>query len=917
MREGTLVAGRFEVHRLAGAGGMGTVYRAIDQLTREAPRRARGQAPPELAAAASGAGAHARGRAPAHVTTSRTARATTAPRLAMEWLEGVTLDARLQEGAPRGRRAARRAPDRGGARRHPRDRDHAPRSRRATCSCATAGSTAVLLDFGVAPGRRRCDLLVTEASSLVGSLGYVAPEQARGDVEVDRARTSSGSASCSSSASPGSAPSRPTTRSPRCAASSSRRRRASSSGARTCRPSSTSSPRASGEGPGGAPRGDRPRGGGRGSRTPRRSRARPARARGRRAGVGHGRRAALVSVASAFRPRRSGRRRPGAGERSRRRADRRGPRRGVRRRARAAPAARAWCSCPRRPTRCSPAAAARGDGRLRPRGAPRASLALKARLPGRPVALATGRAQVGERLPAGDVIDRAVARLGEAEATCASTRSPRASRRRARGDRRRPLVPAEGRARRHRARAHALRPRHLVRRARPRARERCAASSSRAPTSPSRAPRSSSARPASARRASAASSSAPCASATRASVYVARATPRRGRAVRHAGRDRPRGRRLACPARRSRRAAPRSASTSRGPCPPFDDAPRVAWYLGEIAGHAVRRPRSRSWAPPAGTRSPWAIRPAAPCSSGRRAVRRGACRRGARGHALERSAPRSRCWTRRSGALGSPRSSCSASRATARDGDVPSASGARAACSTSSSARSASARPSGSSAACSARSSRCPRWRGSSSTPTATPSSSRSSVRARGGPERHAAHGRGADARAHRGAARRGAAHAAGGEPVRRQLWPDGVRRRSAPAPRPSRSTAGSRACPRRSSSPGAACRATRGTTSSRSVTPSCATPPTGCSRTADRTAGHRAAARWLRSVGETDRCGCWPSTPSAADAPTDGEGLVARGPAQDRGGGGGGGQGRPRSANQSVNGTKRKGAKVDEQPLT
>ena len=33
MREGTLVAGRFEVHRLAGAGGMGTVYRAIDQLT--------------------------------------------------------------------------------------------------------------------------------------------------------------------------------------------------------------------------------------------------------------------------------------------------------------------------------------------------------------------------------------------------------------------------------------------------------------------------------------------------------------------------------------------------------------------------------------------------------------------------------------------------------------------------------------------------------------------------------------------------------------------------------------------------------------------------------------------------------------------------------------------------------------------
>ncbi|KYF99261.1 protein kinase, partial [Sorangium cellulosum] len=44
------------------------------------------------------------------------------------------------------------------------------------------------------------------------------------------------------------------------------------------------------------------------------------------------------------------------------------------------------------------------------------ALAMKARLPGRPVALATGRAQVGERLPAGDVIDRAVARLREAGA---------------------------------------------------------------------------------------------------------------------------------------------------------------------------------------------------------------------------------------------------------------------------------------------------------------------------------------------------------------------------------------------------------------------------------------------------------------------------------------------------------------------
>ncbi|MDC0676751.1 serine/threonine-protein kinase [Sorangium atrum] len=186
MREGTLVAGRFEVHRLAGAGGMGTVYRAIDQLTGRPV--ALKVAPPELAA---------RFRREARMLEAvqhplivqHIAHGTGddgALWLAMEWLEGVTLDARLGEGALPVADALLVAHQIAEALAAIHAIGITHRDLKPSNVLLREGRVdgVVLLDFGVARAAASTSL-VTEASSLVGSLGYVAPEQARGDAEVD------------------------------------------------------------------------------------------------------------------------------------------------------------------------------------------------------------------------------------------------------------------------------------------------------------------------------------------------------------------------------------------------------------------------------------------------------------------------------------------------------------------------------------------------------------------------------------------------------------------------------------------------------------------------------------------------------------------------------------------------------------
>ncbi|WP_437825653.1 protein kinase domain-containing protein [Sorangium sp. So ce1153] len=186
MREGTLVAGRFEVHRLAASGGMGMVYRATDQLTGRPV--ALKVAPPELAA---------RFRREARLLEAvqhplivqHIAHGTSddgALWLAMEWLDGVTLGERLEEGALPVADALLVAHQIAEALAAVHALGITHRDLKPSNVLLRDGRVdgVVLLDFGVARAAASTTL-VTEASSLVGSLGYVAPEQARGDAEVD------------------------------------------------------------------------------------------------------------------------------------------------------------------------------------------------------------------------------------------------------------------------------------------------------------------------------------------------------------------------------------------------------------------------------------------------------------------------------------------------------------------------------------------------------------------------------------------------------------------------------------------------------------------------------------------------------------------------------------------------------------
>ncbi|MGK3993089.1 protein kinase domain-containing protein [Sorangium sp. So ce1024] len=186
MREGTLVAGRFEVHSLAGAGGMGTVYRATDRLTGRPV--ALKVAPPALA--------------PRFRREARLLEAVQHPLivqhiahgtsddgalwLAMEWLDGVTLGRRLDEGALPVDDALLVAHQIAEALAAVHALGITHRDLKPSNVLLRDGRVdgVVLLDFGVARAAASTTL-VTEASSLVGSLGYVAPEQARGDAEVD------------------------------------------------------------------------------------------------------------------------------------------------------------------------------------------------------------------------------------------------------------------------------------------------------------------------------------------------------------------------------------------------------------------------------------------------------------------------------------------------------------------------------------------------------------------------------------------------------------------------------------------------------------------------------------------------------------------------------------------------------------
>src|SRR6185369_5218253 len=192
MKPGDLVAGRFEIERLAGWGGMGDVYRAVDRLRglpvalkvlhgedhRESPFAAErfAREAETLAELTHPAIVKyiAHGRTPAGELY-----------LAMEWLDGEDLGARLSRsglGVAEAVMLATRVAEALGAA-HARGVVHRDVKPSNLFLCDGRVDRVKVVDFGIA--RRDRALGATRTGVLLGTPGYMAPEQARGGRELD------------------------------------------------------------------------------------------------------------------------------------------------------------------------------------------------------------------------------------------------------------------------------------------------------------------------------------------------------------------------------------------------------------------------------------------------------------------------------------------------------------------------------------------------------------------------------------------------------------------------------------------------------------------------------------------------------------------------------------------------------------
>ncbi len=183
---GTVVDGRFVIERSAGSGGMATVHQALDLQTGQkvALKLLRGQKTPGLEAtrlvleSQMLAELH-HPRIVAYIGHGQTAAGQ--PYLAMEWLDGEDLSERLLrsplridevllllEGVAEGLSAA-----------HSRGIIHRDIKPSNLFLPDRQIARVILLDFGVARNQER-GLLLTRTGALVGTPGYMSPEQAKG-----------------------------------------------------------------------------------------------------------------------------------------------------------------------------------------------------------------------------------------------------------------------------------------------------------------------------------------------------------------------------------------------------------------------------------------------------------------------------------------------------------------------------------------------------------------------------------------------------------------------------------------------------------------------------------------------------------------------------------------------------------------
>ncbi|MBI3203571.1 MAG: protein kinase [Myxococcales bacterium] len=189
MKLGDVIASRFEIHAFVGEGGMGNVYRALDRQTGELVAlkrvpvtRDQEQQFYREARALSGLDHPAIVRYVAHGSISEGEHY-----LAMEWLEGETLRARLERGAlpleesiDLIRRAA-------GALSHAHARGiiHCDLSPGNLFLIRGDAGQLKLIDFGLSRHRGDRTETTIELVGAAGTMGYMAPEQARGAIDVD------------------------------------------------------------------------------------------------------------------------------------------------------------------------------------------------------------------------------------------------------------------------------------------------------------------------------------------------------------------------------------------------------------------------------------------------------------------------------------------------------------------------------------------------------------------------------------------------------------------------------------------------------------------------------------------------------------------------------------------------------------
>jgi eukaryotic-like serine/threonine-protein kinase len=185
MRAGDLIAERFEVERVAGAGGMGEVWKAIDLWSKR---------PVAVKLLAHGADARFAREARilselehphivryvAHGMTLESQ-----PYLVMDWLEGLDLADRLAQGTLPLRDTISLAVIVAGALGFAHARGIVHRDLKPSNVYLVDGriEQAIVLDFGLA--RQSAATRVTRTGVMMGTPGYMAPEQARGADAVD------------------------------------------------------------------------------------------------------------------------------------------------------------------------------------------------------------------------------------------------------------------------------------------------------------------------------------------------------------------------------------------------------------------------------------------------------------------------------------------------------------------------------------------------------------------------------------------------------------------------------------------------------------------------------------------------------------------------------------------------------------